>query len=150
MQNRRGNMPTEAGFSFLFNNRSRATRLSCARHALKKQSWFAGPSTSTVVTGFTVNGQLNDEPSNVPVTAFGRCDRGRFEVVNPGSVPVPVICGENSGEHSTYCMSFSRPWPQFYIRMMDGFIFPGRDTFPIMLLPPASQQIFSYLRSLLI
>lgn len=37
----------------------------------------------------------------MPVTAFGRCDQGRFEVVNPGSIPVPVICGENSGEHST-------------------------------------------------
>ena len=74
------------------------------------------------MTGFTVNGQLNDEPNNAPVTAFGRCDQGRFEVVNPGSVPVPLICGENSGEHSMYALhmhAIIHPSPQRLLPLVD-------------------------------
>ena len=92
-------MPTETGLPYLFNDRfCHLLYVIC----FQEQSGFSGPSTSTVVASFTVNGQLNDEPNNVPVTTFGQCDRVRFEVVNPGSIPVPIICGENSGEHSSY------------------------------------------------
>ena len=109
MQNRRGNMPTEAGPSYFFYCRLYHAYTVYYCNILlfsKKPSGFTGPSTSTIVTSITINGQLNNVQrvgNVVPVTEFGRCDRSRFEVVNPGSVPVPAICGENSGEHS---MSF--------------------------------------------
>ncbi len=65
---------------------------------------LSGPSTDATVVGRAVSGVPNDGPANRQVTNFGRCDTDTFRVVNDGTADgTPVICGQNSGQHSWCC-----------------------------------------------
>ena len=63
------------------------------------QFMIAGPSTATVTTSSTVNGNPG---VGVPVTLQTRCLTDTFSVTNPGGITPPEICGINTGEHSKY------------------------------------------------
>ena len=52
----------------------------------------------TATIGNALNGVLS--PSGAPVSTVGVCDVAAFMVINPGGRNPPVICGQNSGEHS--------------------------------------------------
>ena len=61
-----------------------------------------GPTDSTVPIGTLLNGMLVNQQANQNVVASTRCVNDRFQVTNPGGVSPPVICGQNTGEHSKY------------------------------------------------
>ena len=64
---------------------------------------FTGPSSSTVTIGRIINGiSTNDEDgiASNAVTESTRCLIDRFQVTNPDGVSPPIICGQNTGEHS--------------------------------------------------
>ena len=64
---------------------------------------FIGPSSSTVTIGRIINGiSTNDEDgiASNAVTESTRCLIDRFQVTNPDGISPPIICGQNTGEHS--------------------------------------------------
>ena len=64
---------------------------------------FTGPSSSTVTIGRIINGiSTNDEDgiASNAVTESTRCLIDRFQVTNPDGISPPIICGQNTGEHS--------------------------------------------------
>ena len=67
--------------------------------------FIIGPSSSTITVGRILNGVLTNDPSGsstVPITGSTRCLTDRFQANTPGGIPPPVICGQNTGEHSKY------------------------------------------------
>ena len=65
--------------------------------------FIIGPSSNTVTIGRILNGVLTNDPmgtSSVPITGSTRCLTDRFQATSPGGTSPPVICGQNSGEHS--------------------------------------------------
>jgi len=65
-----------------------------------------GPSTETLSVGLLLNGETvnNNNGVGAQVTSSSRCDVDFFQVNNPGGNSPPIICGQNSGEHSKYFM----------------------------------------------
>ena len=66
---------------------------------------MSGPSSSTTSIGRILNGMLiNDDVvvlnNSQPITGSTRCVTDRFQVTNPGGMSPPIICGQNTGEHS--------------------------------------------------
>ncbi len=63
-----------------------------------------GPSTETLSVGLLLNGETvnNNNGVGAQVTSSSRCDVDFFQVNNPGGNSPPIICGQNSGEHSKY------------------------------------------------
>jgi hypothetical protein len=41
-----------------------------------------------------------------PVTESTRCVTDKFQVTNPGGISPPVICGQNTGEHSKFLLVY--------------------------------------------
>ena len=63
---------------------------------------ITGPSTDTTVIAKTLYGQPSSASSAVSMTDVTQCLTDMFSVTNPNGISPPVICGTNSGEHSTY------------------------------------------------
>ncbi|XP_059087694.1 uncharacterized protein LOC131884073 isoform X2 [Tigriopus californicus] len=60
---------------------------------------ITGPSTSTVSTSKTLNGQQVGSTVGVASTQATQCLTDSFSVTNPNGVSPSVICGTNTGEH---------------------------------------------------
>lgn len=58
---------------------------------------ISGPSTDTNSIGKVIEGELSAAGS--AACSVGQCNTDTFSVTGPSITP-PVICGENSGEHS--------------------------------------------------
>ncbi len=63
------------------------------------QFLITGPSVSEDVVGTAKYGDLVSA-NGVAVTLVSKCLTDTFSVSNPGGGSPPVICGQNSGEHS--------------------------------------------------
>jgi hypothetical protein len=61
---------------------------------------ISDPSTSAVVIGKAINGQMNLLGTGVDVTTATQCLTDSFSVTNPGGSTPPTICGTNSNQHS--------------------------------------------------
>ena len=84
-----------------------------------------GPTEDTSRIGNLLNGMLiNDDqmidPANSKIVAGStRCTTDRFHVTNPGGLPPPTICGQNTGEHS----KFRHLCPIIIIISLNGNVF---------------------------
>ena len=59
-----------------------------------------GPSAATAAFGTAVNGDLTLDVAGPMVTTAKACQDAAFFASNPGGAAPPIICGQNTGEHS--------------------------------------------------
>ncbi len=67
---------------------------------------ISGPDTSTTAAFKVINGVPATADSARSVSTATQCNTDTFGVTNPGGCTPPIICGTNTGEHSTdLCLS---------------------------------------------